>query len=100
MFCKFPNESTNTTHTLADMGYPQGPTPVETDISPSEGFMNETQKQTKLRAIKMNFYCLRDKARNKEFFSARDQVNQIKLIIIQNTIQSGIIGYDDPSSSI
>ena len=29
-------------HTLADMGYPQGPTPVEIDNSPAEGFINET----------------------------------------------------------
>ena len=50
------------------MGYPQGPTPVETDNSPAEGFINETQKETKSRVIKMNFYWLRDKVKNKEFY--------------------------------
>ena len=55
MFCKLPKR-VRIRHTLVDMGYSQGPTPVEIDNSPAEGFINKTQKQKKLRAIEMSFY--------------------------------------------
>ena len=55
-------------HTLVDMGYPQSSSPIDIDNSPTEGFINENQEQIKSSAIEMNFYWLRYKARNKEFY--------------------------------
>eukprot|EP00957_Ditylum_brightwellii_P047489 3606670-Ditylum_brightwellii.AAC.1 len=46
--------------TLEEMGHPQPPTPVMTDISTACGIVNKTVKQRCTRAIGMQFYWVRD----------------------------------------
>ena len=61
--------------TLADMGYSKGLTQVEKDNIPAKGFINETQKQRRLRTIEMNFYWLRKKTEIEKFIFHGDQAN-------------------------
>jgi hypothetical protein len=53
--------------TLEEMGYPQPPTPVQTDNSTACGITNDNIKQQRLRAIDMRFYWIRDRVQQKQF---------------------------------
>jgi hypothetical protein len=53
--------------TLAEMGHPQPPTPVQTDNSTAAGIANDTVKQKRSKAIDMRFYWIRDRVRQGQF---------------------------------
>jgi hypothetical protein len=53
--------------TLEEMGYPQPPTPVQTDNSTACGIANDNIKQQQSRAIDMRFYWIRDRVQQKQF---------------------------------
>ena len=53
--------------TLADMGYPQPPTPIITDNNVAQGILNDTVKQKRSKAIDMRFYWLRDRIQQGQF---------------------------------
>ncbi len=53
--------------TLAEMGHPQGPTPMQVDNTTSEGFANGTMKQKRSKAMDMRWYWLQDRVRQKQF---------------------------------
>jgi len=40
---------------LEEMGHPQPPTPIQTDNSTANGFLNETMKQKRSKAMDMRF---------------------------------------------
>jgi len=42
--------------TLEELGHPQPPTPIQTDNSTAAGFVNNTIKQKRSKAIDMHFY--------------------------------------------
>jgi hypothetical protein len=46
--------------TLNEMGYPQEPTPIQTDNSTASGIANDTINQQGSRSIDMRFYWVRD----------------------------------------
>jgi len=46
---------------LGAMGYPQPPTPMETDNNTANGTTNNTMEQKRSKAIDMRFYWLRDR---------------------------------------
>ena len=50
---------------LIEMGYPQPATPLHTDNSTAHGFLNETIKQKRTKAIDMRFWWLVDRVRQK-----------------------------------
>ena len=60
-------EATVLRQTLLDMGYPQPPTPIQTDNSTASGIVNRTVKQQKSRAMDMRFYWLRDRTEQDRF---------------------------------
>jgi hypothetical protein len=60
-------EATVLRQTLTDMGWPQPPTPIQTDNSTASGIINHTVKQHKSRAMDMRFYWIRDRADQKQF---------------------------------
>jgi hypothetical protein len=49
--------------TLAELGHPQPPTPMQTDNSTAAGFANDTIKQKRSKAIDMRFYWIKDRVR-------------------------------------
>jgi hypothetical protein len=53
--------------TLEEMGYPQPPTPVQTDNSTACGIANDNIKQQRSRAIDMRFYWVRDRVKQNQF---------------------------------
>ena len=53
--------------TLIEMGWPQPPTPIQTDNSCAEGIVNDTVKQRRSKAIDMRFYWVRDRVRQNQF---------------------------------
>jgi hypothetical protein len=53
--------------TLAEMGHPQPPTPMQVDNSTAEGFANDTIKQKRSKAIDMRFYWIKDRTRQGQF---------------------------------
>jgi hypothetical protein len=52
---------------LAELGYPQPPTPIQTDNACAAGILNETVKQRRSKAIDMRFYWLRDRVKQNQF---------------------------------
>jgi hypothetical protein len=60
-------EATVLRQTLQDMGWPQPPTPMQTDNSTASGIVNHTVKQHKSRAMDMRFYWIRDRTDQKQF---------------------------------
>jgi predicted transposase YdaD len=53
--------------TIEEMGYPQPPTPVQTDNSMACGIANDNIKQQRSRAIDMRFYWVRDRVKQNQF---------------------------------
>ena len=53
--------------TLAEMGHPQPPTPVQTDNSTASGIVNDTIKQQRSRAMDMRFYWVKDRVQQGQF---------------------------------
>ena len=47
--------------TLQEMGWPQGPTPIQTDNSTAVGVANNTIKQKKSKAMDMRFYWINNR---------------------------------------
>jgi len=52
---------------LFEMGHAQPPTPVQTDNTTAAGFLNETIKQKRTKAIDMRFYWIIDRIRQNHF---------------------------------
>jgi hypothetical protein len=52
---------------LKEMGYPQPPTPVQTDNSTACGIANDNIKQQRLRAINMRFFWICDRVQQNQF---------------------------------
>jgi hypothetical protein len=58
--------------TLAELGHPQGPTPLQFDNKCATGIINDTVTQRRSKAMDMRFYWLRDRRRRqKQFHVAR-----------------------------
>ena len=53
--------------TLADLGYPQGPTPMQCDNLAAVGIANDSVKQRSSRAMDMRFHWIRDRVRQGQF---------------------------------
>jgi hypothetical protein len=53
--------------TLEELGHPQPATPLKTDNRTACGIMNGTVKQTRIKAMDMRYYWLRDRVRQKQF---------------------------------
>ena len=53
--------------TLAEMGHPQPPTPVEVDNETAIVFLKSTMKQNQSKAIDMRFYWARDRVNQNQF---------------------------------
>jgi hypothetical protein len=53
--------------TLADLGHPQPPTPIQTDNQCAQGILTNTVKQKRSKAIDMRFYWLNDRISQKQF---------------------------------
>ena len=53
--------------TLIEMGYPQPPTPIQTDNKCAEGIANDTVKQRRSKAIDMRYYWIRDRVKQNQF---------------------------------
>jgi hypothetical protein len=53
--------------TLAELGHPQPPTPMQTDNSTAAGLANDTIKQKRSKAIDMRFYWIKDRVSQKQF---------------------------------
>ncbi len=53
--------------TLDEMGYPQEPTPIQTDNSTASGIANDTINQQRSRSIDMRFYWVRDRSNQGHF---------------------------------
>jgi hypothetical protein len=53
--------------TLAELGHPQPPTPMQTDNSTAAGFADDTIKQKRSKAMDMRFYLIKDCIRQKQF---------------------------------
>jgi hypothetical protein len=53
--------------TLADLGHPQPPTPIQTDNACAAGITNDTIKQKRSKAMDMRFYWVRDRVRAGDF---------------------------------
>jgi len=54
-------------NTLLDLGYPQPPTPIQTDNACAVGIANSTIKQKRSKAMDMKFYWLRDRVNDGQF---------------------------------
>ena len=52
---------------LLDMGHPQPPSPIRTDNKTAQGFLNETIKAKRTKAIDMRFYWTIDRIHQKQF---------------------------------
>ena len=53
--------------TLAEMGHPHPPTPMEVDKETAIGFLKITMKQKRSKAIDMRFYWVRDRVNQNQF---------------------------------
>ena len=53
--------------TLEEMGHPQPPTEITTDNMTASGILNKTFKQTRSKAIDMNYNWVRDRIAQKQF---------------------------------
>jgi hypothetical protein len=53
--------------TLTEVGHIQPPTPIRTDNSTAFGFLNETIKQKRSKAMDMRYHWLTDRVRQKQF---------------------------------
>ena len=53
--------------TLAEMGHPQPPTPMEVDNETAIGFIKITMKQKRSKSIDMIFYWVRDRVNHNQF---------------------------------
>jgi len=60
-------EACSLRNTLADMGHPQPPTPIQTDNACAVGIANSTIKQKRSKAIDMRFYWLQDRVNEGQF---------------------------------
>ena len=56
------------------MGHPQPATKIKTDNSTTDGFVNNTIKQNRSKAIDMRFYWLKDRQQQKQFSIYWDNV--------------------------
>ena len=52
---------------LIELGWPQGPTPIQTDNKCAEGIINETVKQKRSKAMDMRYYWVRDRVKQGQF---------------------------------
>ena len=52
---------------LEDLGHRQHPTPIQTDNSTAAGFLNDTIKQKRTKAIDMRFYWVKDRILQNQF---------------------------------
>jgi hypothetical protein len=52
---------------LAEMGHPQPPTPVNVDNSTTVGFANTNMKQKKSKSMDMRFYWIQDRVKQRQF---------------------------------
>ena len=52
---------------LLELGHAQPPTPVQTDNSTANGFLNKTIKQKRTKAIDMRFYWVIDRIKQNHF---------------------------------
>ena len=52
---------------LLDLDHPQPPTPIRTDNSTADGFLNQTIKAKRTKAIDMRFYWLIDRMKQNQF---------------------------------
>jgi hypothetical protein len=52
---------------LADLGHPQGATPIQTDNACAAGIINDTVKQRRSKAMDMRFYWVKDRVRQGQF---------------------------------
>ena len=53
--------------TLAEMGHPQPPTPMEVDNETAIGYLKSTMKQKRIKSIDMRFYWVRDRVNQNQF---------------------------------
>ena len=53
--------------TLAEMGQPQPPTPMEFDNETAIGFLKSRMKQKRIKAIDMRLYWVRDRVNQNQF---------------------------------
>jgi hypothetical protein len=53
--------------TLEEFGYPQPPTPMETDNTTATGYSNGTIKQKRTKAMDMRFYWIKDRVKQGQF---------------------------------
>ena len=53
--------------TLSELGFPQGPTPIQTDNSTACGIANDTVKQRRSKAMDMRYYWIRDRVIQNQF---------------------------------
>ena len=53
--------------TLAEMGHPQPPTPMEVENETAIGFLKSKMKQKRSKAIDMRFYWVRDRVNQNQF---------------------------------
>jgi hypothetical protein len=60
-------EATSLRVTLEELGHPQPPTPIQTDNSTAAGFINNTIKQKRSKAIDMRLYWLKDQVSQGQF---------------------------------
>ena len=60
-------EGTILRNTLEDMGFPQGPTPLQTDNSTAHGIANNNIKQVKSKAMDMRYHWVQDRVALKQF---------------------------------
>ena len=52
---------------LIELGWPQGPTPIQTDNKCAEGIINETVKQKRSKAMDMRYYWVCDRVKQGQF---------------------------------
>ena len=52
---------------LEELGWPQQPTPIQTDNSTADGIANSTIQQRRSRAMDMRFYWVRDRVQQGQF---------------------------------
>jgi hypothetical protein len=53
--------------TLQELGYPQPPTPMETDSTTATGYSNGTIKQKRTKSMDMRFYWIKDRVKQGQF---------------------------------
>jgi hypothetical protein len=60
-------EATILRTTLEEMGHPQPPTPLQSDNNTVMGYINDTIKQRRTRAMYMHFYWVKDRVKQGPF---------------------------------